>query len=92
MGAFLSARLVQNLARAGLDPASVPINDLLDPVASAAGAAAVALEDSLRVALAFAIRDIFFIAVAAAILALLATVLAPRHRLASSQQGPRTEP
>ncbi len=92
MGAFLSARLAGNLARAGLDPASVPINDLLDPVAGAASSAAVALEGTLRVALAFAIRDIFFIAVAAALLALLATVLAPRHRLASSQQGPRTEP
>ncbi|HEX9118061.1 MAG TPA: MDR family MFS transporter [Anaerolineae bacterium] len=81
MGAVLSARLSGNLQATGIDPGSVSLARLLDPVASAAQTG---LDGAVRVALAGAIRDIFFVAVAASLLGLLVTTLGPRERLAST--------
>ncbi len=79
MGAFLITRLGSLLAAVGIDPASVSINSLLDPLASAASSAA--LEGPLRQALAIAIANMFILAFAAAALGLVATAFAPSGTL-----------
>jgi len=79
MGAFLISRLGSLLAAVGIDPASVSINSLLDPLASAASSAA--LEGPLRQALAIAIANMFILAFAAAALGLVATAFAPSGTL-----------
>jgi EmrB/QacA subfamily drug resistance transporter len=79
LGAFLSSRLGSLLAASGINPASVSINSLLDPIASAASSALLA--GPLRQALAIAIANMFIIAFAAAALALVATAFAPRGML-----------
>jgi EmrB/QacA subfamily drug resistance transporter len=77
MGAVLSSGLASSLAAAGLDPASVSINSLLEP-ASGAGAA---LDQSLREALSAGTRNVFMVAFVAAALGLVVTFLAPRGRI-----------
>ena len=79
MGAFLITRLGSLLAAVGIDPASVSINSLLDPLASAASSAA--LEGPLRQALAISIANMFILAFAAAALGLVATAFAPSGTL-----------
>ena len=53
MGAVLSAQLASGLLAAGIDPASVSLNALLDPIAGASNAA---LDGTLRTVLAGAIQ------------------------------------
>jgi EmrB/QacA subfamily drug resistance transporter len=79
MGAFLSLRLAALLRAAGLDPAAVDLNSLLDPLARASAGA---LDEALRRALAGAIQGVFAIALGAAALGLVATTLAPAGRIA----------
>jgi EmrB/QacA subfamily drug resistance transporter len=80
LGVVLSQQLAGRLATAGLDPAAVTVERLLDPLA---GAAAGAVADTVLVAaLAGAISSIFVLACVAAALGLGATVLAPRGRIA----------
>lgn len=79
MGAFLSLRLAALLQAAGLDPAAVDLNSLLDPLARATSGA---LDEALRRALAGAIQGVFAIALGAAALGLVATTLAPAGRIA----------
>jgi Na+/melibiose symporter-like transporter len=79
MGLALSVNLAANLRAAGLDPASVSVNSLLDPVAQSANTA---LDASLRVALANATQGIFVLALGAAVIGLAATAFAPRGRIA----------
>jgi EmrB/QacA subfamily drug resistance transporter len=73
LGVFLSSRLASNLLAAGVDPSSVSINTLLDPVASATAT----FEGPLREALAISIANLFIIAFVAALLSLVATAFAP---------------
>lgn len=80
MGAVLSFRLAARLAEAGLDPASISVDSLLDPLAQAANS--LVLEGTLRSALAGAIQGVFVIALIAAALGLLATTFAPSGRIA----------
>jgi hypothetical protein len=80
MGAVLSFRLAARLAEAGLDPAAISVDSLLDPLAQAANS--LVLEDTLRSALAGAIQGVFVIALIAAALGLLATTFAPSGRIA----------
>jgi EmrB/QacA subfamily drug resistance transporter len=80
MGAVLSFRLAARLAEAGLDPAAISVDSLLDPLAQAANS--VVLESTLRTALAGAIQGVFVIALIAAALGLLATAFAPAGRIA----------
>lgn len=80
MGVVLSLRLASRLAATGLDPAAVSVNSLLDPLARAAGS--LALEETLRSALAGAIQGVFVMAFIIAALGLAATSLAPRGRIA----------
>jgi EmrB/QacA subfamily drug resistance transporter len=78
MGAFLSARLGTELAARGMDPATVSLNSLLQPVANLDAA----LTGPLREALAVSIAYLFVIAFAAALLGLVAVTLAPPGKIA----------
>ena len=80
MGVVLSVRLAASLQAAGLNPAAVSLDSLLDPVAGASAAAS--LEGTLRTALAGAMQGVFLIAFVAAAIGLLATGFAPRGRIA----------
>ncbi|MCB0061148.1 MAG: MFS transporter [Caldilineaceae bacterium] len=84
MGAVLAMRLASGLTAAGVDPNSVSLDSMIDPVASTGGSDAAAMVDStLQVALGNAIQGIFWIAFIAAVLALAATFLAPRGRVSA---------
>ncbi len=85
MGALLSQRVAASLAAAGINPASISLNSLLDPVASAT--TSTALEGALRLALTDAIQSVFFIAFVAAAIGLLLTSRAPRYRIAQLATG-----
>ncbi|MEZ4708803.1 MAG: MDR family MFS transporter [Caldilineaceae bacterium] len=88
MGAILSMRLAASLTAAGVDPSSVSLDSLVDPLARSDAAAA--LDSALRVALGGAIQSVFIAAFVAAALSLLVSALAPAGKigaLAPSEQG-----
>jgi MFS family permease len=80
MGAVLSIRLATELQAAGVNPTSVSLNSLLDPIASATSNAT--LDTTLRTALAHAMRGVFFLAFIASAIGLVATAFAPAGRIA----------
>jgi MFS family permease len=80
MGVVLSMRLASGLLAAGLNPATVSIDSLLDPVGRSASPAA--LDTTLRIALAGAIQGVFLLAFIAAAIGLVVTALAPAGRIA----------
>lgn len=79
MGAVLSARLATTLTAAGVDPTTVSLNSLLDPLARST--ATTGLNDTLRNALGVSIQSVFVIALTAAALALGVCLLAPGGRI-----------
>jgi len=91
MGVVLGMSLATNLQAAGLDPASVSINALLDPLAQSSANAS--LDATLRIALANAIQGVFVLAFIAAAIGLVATALAPAGRIAqlAAQRTQKTE-
>jgi hypothetical protein len=80
MGVVLSMRLAANLQAAGMDPATVSLNSLLDPLAQASATAT--LDTVLRTALSGAMQSVFLLAFVAAAIGLAATALAPAGRIA----------
>jgi len=82
MGATFTLRLFSRLRAAGLNPADVSVNSLLDPVAHAN--ANLVVEGPLRTAIAAAVQSVFVIALIATVLALAATAFAPGQELRSS--------
>jgi EmrB/QacA subfamily drug resistance transporter len=80
LGIFLAGSLARQLAAAGLNPDSVRLESLLDPLAAVNVAAAV--EGPLRQALAVSIAHMFIIAFAAALAGLVAVMFAPRGKIA----------
>jgi hypothetical protein len=84
LGAVLSVRLATALSAAGLDPAAVSLNSLLDPLAAANSAT---LDSALRGALAVAMQGVFTIALLAAALGLVVTALAPGGRIVQIKLG-----
>jgi EmrB/QacA subfamily drug resistance transporter len=82
LGVFLSSRLASQLLAAGVDPTSVSLNTLLDPIAGAN----IAFEGPLRQALAVSIAGMFIIAFIAAIAALGAVAFAPPGKIAQLMQ------
>ena len=92
MGVILGMRLASGLREAGVDPESVSVNSLLDPLGT--GGAGVATSGALQKALAGAIASVFLLAFAATVLALVATALAPggqiRHLAAAREGGSPT--
>ena len=77
LGAVLSSTLASHLLAVGVDPLTVSIEGLLDPLAR--GSAAV--EGSLRLALGLAIAQVFMVAFAAALAALATVFFAPRGKI-----------
>jgi EmrB/QacA subfamily drug resistance transporter len=82
LGVFLSTRLADHLMAAHIDPNSVSLNSLLDPVS----AASITLGGPLRIALAFSIAELFLIAFAAAALAFLSVLFAPGGKISQLMQ------
>jgi MFS family permease len=80
MGVVLSMSLAANLQAAGMNPATVTLNTLLDPLAQAS--ASTTLDATLRTALAGAIQNVFLLALIASVIGLIATALAPGGRIA----------
>jgi MFS family permease len=78
MGVFLSVGLNQNLLALGVDPASVSLNELLDPLASANAVIVGPLKD----ALAISIAHMFLVAFSVGLLALIAVMAAPGGKIA----------
>jgi hypothetical protein len=84
MGAVLSIRLANALTTAGLDPAAVSLNSLIDPLAAPT---ATAFDAALRTALATAMQGVFYIAFVAAALGFLVTMLAPGGQISQITPG-----
>ena len=78
LGVFLSTRLAGQLAMVGMDPASVSIDSLIDPLSGVSAA----VEGPLRHALAISIANMFIIAFAAGVAALVVTAFAPGGKIA----------
>ena len=87
LGAFLATNLTNHLLQAGLDPAKISINSLLDPLAR--GSAAV--DGSLRLALADTIAGMFMIAFIFALCGLAATFFTPAGKIAQIVRTPEVE-
>ena len=83
MGAVLATRLATALEAAGMDPASVSINSLIDPLEGSSAA----IDGVLQVALGSAIQGVFVIAFGAAVLALVASFFAPGGRIGAPDQN-----
>jgi len=83
LGVFLSNRLASQLLAAGVDPTSVSLNTLLDPIAGAN----IAIEGPLRQALAVSIAGMFVIAFVAALAALGAVAFAPPGKISQLMQA-----
>ena len=83
LGVFLSSRLASLLLAAGVDPTSVSLNTLLDPIAGAN----IAIEGPLRQALAVSIAGMFVIAFIAALAALGAVAFAPAGKISQLMQN-----
>ncbi|MGB8646632.1 MAG: MDR family MFS transporter [Anaerolineae bacterium] len=78
MGIVLAARLTAGLIAAGMNPDSIDLDSLLNPVPGAN----IAVEGALRIALANAVQSVFVVALIAAVLGLVATTLTPRGHIA----------
>jgi EmrB/QacA subfamily drug resistance transporter len=78
MGVALSFSLTSNLLAAGLDPAAISVDSLLNPLP---GSASVALTGTLRNVLAESLQNVFVIAFIAAGLGLIASSFAPGGRI-----------
>lgn len=79
MGAVLSLKLSAVLSAAGVDPAVISVNRLLDPLARTS---ATMVDVTVRNALAGAIQTVFFIAFIAVALGLAVSAFAPPGRIA----------
>jgi EmrB/QacA subfamily drug resistance transporter len=84
LGVILSNGLAHQLTSRGIDPASVSVETLLDPVASASAASA--LGGPLREALAIAIANLFIIAFIAALLGLASVFFAPPGKISQMME------
>ncbi|MEO7706330.1 MAG: MFS transporter, partial [Thermoflexales bacterium] len=93
MGAALATGLAQRLSQAGLDPAAVRLESLLDPLAQTT----TQFDGALRTALGGALQSVFVIGFAAAVVGLAVTALAPGGRVtqmgrSGSANSPSAEP
>lgn len=81
MGAVLSVGLATQLSAAGLDPATVSVDNLLEGLGAASSAE---LAITLREALALATQNVFLVSFIAAALGLVTTFFTPRGLLAGA--------
>ena len=77
LGIFLSTRLVTLLIKSGIDPATVSLNNLINPPPGTN----TTLEGPLRVLLGTSMANMFIIAFIAAALALLAVLFTPKGKI-----------
>ncbi len=85
LGAVLSSGLASRLTTAGIDPATVSLDSLIDPLAAAAGTSA--MSGPLREALSGSIASLFITASVAAVLALVVVAFAPGGRIAQLMEN-----
>lgn len=90
MGAILAMQVASALTAAGLDPNSVSLDSLIDPLAS--GTAASSLNATLRVVLGGAMQSVFVVAFVAAALSLVVSVLAPGGKIGAVAPATGSEP
>lgn len=83
MGAVLSVQLAANLTAIGLDPGTISVDSLREPLA---GGVAAAFAGPVREAMAGAIRSTFIVALVAATAGLLVTSLAPGGSIAELER------
>lgn len=83
LGAALSKRLAEELLTYGLDPSSVDLNKMLDPISSAA----TALSGPVRESLAGAVSYLFWISFLIALIGLLVTLFTPSGNIAQLEQN-----
>jgi EmrB/QacA subfamily drug resistance transporter len=83
LGVFLSSKLASQLTAAGLDPAVVSIDSLLDPVAQTSAA----LAGPVREALAVAIAYLFLVSFILAIVGLVVVMFTPAGKVAQLEQN-----
>lgn len=79
MGAVLAMRLSAGLTAAGLDPESVALDSLIEPVAESSATAT--FDSTLQIVLGNAIQGVFWLAFIAAALALFVSFFVPGGRL-----------
>jgi len=82
LGVALSARLATELARAGVEPGSVSLSRLIDPVGGSA-----ALDGAARLALGDAIAFLFVISFIVAVLGLIVVFFAPGGKIGDLERG-----
>jgi hypothetical protein len=87
MGAYLTIRLTNALAAAGLDPDAISLDSMIE---GAEGAAAT-ITGPVRDAMAIAIEGVFVLAFIASGLGLIATAFAPAGRIGQFNQQPTTD-
>ncbi|MDZ4720945.1 MAG: MDR family MFS transporter [Roseiflexaceae bacterium] len=87
MGAVLAAGLAASLTAAGVDPSTVSLNGLIDPLKKSTAST---LDGTLQLALGSAMHWVFLIALVASIGALIVTTLAPRGTVRSIQAAQPT--
>jgi len=87
LGAYLSSSLSSRLLVAGIDPSTISLDSLIDPLASAS----LTLEGPLRSALAVTIAHMFIIAFIAALAGLLAVLFAPPGKISQLIQERATD-
>lgn len=83
LGVALSARLAAALARAGVEPGSVSLSRLIDPVNSGSAA----LDGAARMALGDAIAFLFVISFIVAVLGLIVVFFAPGGKIGDLERG-----
>lgn len=88
LGAFLSSSLASRLVAAGVDPTSVSLDSLIDPLTSAS----LTIEGPLRSALALTIANMFIIAFIAALAGLVAVLFAPPGKISQLMQERAVDP
>ena len=88
LGVALSSGLARNLLAAGIDPASISLNSLLDPLAQASAA----VEGPLRQALATSIAGMFILAFLPALAALVVVLFTPGGKVAQLVQERAANP
>ncbi|HMO58103.1 MAG TPA: MDR family MFS transporter [Roseiflexaceae bacterium] len=94
MGLALTAQLNAQLLGAGIDPATLQLEALIDPIAREAGTADLAFGAAVVRAIAVAIESVFVIAFISAAIGLVLTLLSPAGRIGALRRegDPTAEP
>ncbi len=86
LGVFLSSRLASLLLHNGMDPTTISLNSLINPLPGAE----IVIDQSLRIALGTAMANMFIITLVAAIISLIAVFFTPRGKLTQLKNKEQT--